>query len=288
MQNGRWTCQNVANTIHNGRWTCPHVGNPMQNGRWTCQNVANTIQNGRWTCPHVVNPMQNGRWTCPNVANTMQNDKFKFQTVGQTLGKWYQPRNPKKNPKPAQKKIPKTISHPIVKVSVLPLDSWCLNHYCGECLTVRNLCRLQIRSLSRWCRTPLNSWGSWGIVWRYSAIQLRMGLERNNFCFSEGAWYFTLSSSHAISSYLVGNVKRVLIFDPIWDDNLNDSTHMFSVRLNHQSPRQRLVLWCHLWRRGWWWGSLRSREILGWAATWGIVPTWTLGNLRLSGSLGHW
>jgi hypothetical protein len=134
-------------------------------------------------------------------------------------------------------------------VSVLPLDSWCLNHYCGECLTVRNLCRLQIRSLSRWCRTPLNSWGSWGIVWRYSAIQLRMGLERNNFCFSEGAWYFTLSSSHAISSYLVGNVKRGLIFDPIWDDNLNDSTHMFSVRLNHQSPRQRLVLWCHLWRR---------------------------------------
>ena len=83
----------------------------------------------------------------------------------------------------------------VVKVSVLPLDSWCLNHYCGECLTVRNLCRLQIRSLSRWCRTPLNSWGSWGIVWRYSAIQLRMGLERNNFCFSEGAWYFTLSSS---------------------------------------------------------------------------------------------
>jgi hypothetical protein len=30
----------------------------------------------------------------------------------QTLGKWYQPRNPKKIPKPAQKKIPKTISHP--------------------------------------------------------------------------------------------------------------------------------------------------------------------------------
>jgi hypothetical protein len=30
----------------------------------------------------------------------------------QTLGKWYQPRNPKKNPKPAQKKNPKTISHP--------------------------------------------------------------------------------------------------------------------------------------------------------------------------------
>ena len=84
MQNGRWTCQNVANTIQNGRWTCPHVGNPMQNGRWTCQNVANTIQNGRWTCPHVVNPMQNERWTCPNVANTMQNDKFNFQTVANT------------------------------------------------------------------------------------------------------------------------------------------------------------------------------------------------------------
>jgi hypothetical protein len=33
----------------------------------------------------------------------------------QTLGKWYQPRNPKKIPKPAQKKIPKTISHPLRK-----------------------------------------------------------------------------------------------------------------------------------------------------------------------------
>jgi hypothetical protein len=31
----------------------------------------------------------------------------------QTLGKWYQPRNPKKIPKPAQKKNPKTISHPL-------------------------------------------------------------------------------------------------------------------------------------------------------------------------------
>jgi hypothetical protein len=29
-----------------------------------------------------------------------------------TLGKWYQPRKPKKIPKPAQKKIPKTNSHP--------------------------------------------------------------------------------------------------------------------------------------------------------------------------------
>ena len=104
MQNGRWTCQNVANTIQNGRWTCPHVGNPMQNGRWTCQNVANTMQNGRWTCPHVVNPMQNGRWTCPNVANTMQNDKFKFQTVANTR-QMVPAKKSKKNPKPAQKKI---------------------------------------------------------------------------------------------------------------------------------------------------------------------------------------
>jgi hypothetical protein len=30
-----------------------------------------------------------------------------------TLGKWYQLRNPKKIPKPAQKKFPKTISHPV-------------------------------------------------------------------------------------------------------------------------------------------------------------------------------
>ena len=111
MQNRRWTCQNVANTIQNGRWTCPHVGNPMQNGRWTCQNVANTIQNGRWTCPHVVNPMQNGRWTCPNVANTMQSDKFKFQTVANTR-QMAPAKKSKKNPKPAQKKNPKTISHP--------------------------------------------------------------------------------------------------------------------------------------------------------------------------------
>ena len=104
MQNGRWTCQNVANTIQNGRWTCPHVGNPMQNGRWTRQNVANTIQNGRWTCPHVVDPMQNGRWTCPNVANTMQNDKFKFQTVANTR-QMVPAKKSKKKPKPAQKKF---------------------------------------------------------------------------------------------------------------------------------------------------------------------------------------
>ena len=111
MQNGRWTCQNVANTIQNGRWTCPHVGNPMQNGRWTCQNVANTIQNGRWTCPHVVNPMQNGRWTCPNVANTMQNDKFKFQTVANTR-QMVPAKKSKKNSQTCSKKNPKTISHP--------------------------------------------------------------------------------------------------------------------------------------------------------------------------------
>ena len=112
MQNGRWTCQNVANTIQNGRWTCPHVGNPMQNGRWTCQNVANAIQNGRWTCPHVVNPMQNGRWTCPNVANAMQNDKFKFQTVANTRQMVPAKKSKKKFPNLLQKKNPKTISHP--------------------------------------------------------------------------------------------------------------------------------------------------------------------------------
>ena len=38
----------------------------------------------------------------------------------QTLGKWYQPRNPKKNPKPAQKKIPKTISHPFPTCPTFP------------------------------------------------------------------------------------------------------------------------------------------------------------------------
>ena len=49
----------------------------------------------------------------------------------QTLGKWYQPRNPKKNPKPAQKKIPKTISHPLVGPSSqeasIPLIYWSSN-----------------------------------------------------------------------------------------------------------------------------------------------------------------
>ena len=118
MQNGRWTCQNVANTIQNGRWTCPHVGNPMQNGRWTCQNVANTIQNGRWTCPHVVNPMQNGRWTCPNVANTMQNDKFKFQTVANTRQMVPAKKSKKKIPNLLKKKILK-LFHTLCKVSAL-------------------------------------------------------------------------------------------------------------------------------------------------------------------------
>ena len=118
MQNGRWTCQNLANTIQNGRWTCPHVGNPMQNGRWTCQNVANTIQNGRWTCPHVVNPMQNGRWTCPNVSNTMQNDKFKFQTVANTRQMVPAKKSKKKNPKPAQKKILKLFHTPFIYPSL--------------------------------------------------------------------------------------------------------------------------------------------------------------------------
>ena len=111
MQNGRWTCQNVANTIQNGRWTCPHVRNPMQNGRWTCPNVASTLQNGRWTCPHVGNPMRNGRWTCPNVANTMQNDKFKFQTVANTR-QMVPAKKSKKKSQTCSKKKTKTISHP--------------------------------------------------------------------------------------------------------------------------------------------------------------------------------
>ena len=47
----------------------------------------------------------------------------------QTLGKWYQPRNPKKNPKPAQKKNPKTISHPFMeawekKSMVFDMKTW--------------------------------------------------------------------------------------------------------------------------------------------------------------------
>ena len=130
MQNGRWTCQNVANTIQNGRWTCPHVGNPMQNGRWTCQNVANTIQNGRWTCPHVGNPMQNGRWTCPNVANTMQNDKFKFQTVANTR-QMVPAKKSQKNSQTCSKKNPKTISHPLqLQQLQLPLHYTTPLHNC--------------------------------------------------------------------------------------------------------------------------------------------------------------
>ena len=125
MQNGRWTCQNVANTIQNGRWTCPHVGNPMQNGRWTCQNVANTIQNGRWTCPHV-NPMQNGRWTCPNVANTMQNDKFKFQTVANTRQMVPAKKSKKKSQTCSKKKILKLFhTHSIFPSLEVTWEFWC-------------------------------------------------------------------------------------------------------------------------------------------------------------------
>jgi hypothetical protein len=36
----------------------------------------------------------------------------------QTLGKWYQPRNPKKNPKPAQKKILKLFHTHIIFVNL--------------------------------------------------------------------------------------------------------------------------------------------------------------------------
>jgi len=41
----------------------------------------------------------------------MQNDKFKFQTVANTR-QMVPAKKSKKNPKPAQKKNPKTISHP--------------------------------------------------------------------------------------------------------------------------------------------------------------------------------
>ena len=123
MQNGRWTCPNVANTIQNGRWTCPHVVNPMQNGRWTCQNVANTIQNGRWTCPHVVNPMQNGRWTCPNVANTMQNDKFQFQTVANTR-QMVPAKKSKKNSQTCSKKKSQNYFTPFLNAMAFCTELW--------------------------------------------------------------------------------------------------------------------------------------------------------------------
>ena len=83
----------------------------MQNGRWTRPYVGNPMQNGRWTCPNVANPMQNGRGTRPHVANPMQNDKFKVQTVANTR-QIVPARKSKKKAKPAQKKNPKTISHP--------------------------------------------------------------------------------------------------------------------------------------------------------------------------------
>ena len=43
----------------------------------------------------------------------MQNDKFKFQTVANTR-QMVPAKKSKKNPKPAQKKNPKTISHPFI------------------------------------------------------------------------------------------------------------------------------------------------------------------------------
>ena len=129
MKNGRWTCPNVANPMQNGRWTCPNAANPMQNGRWTCQNVANPMQNGRWTCQNVANTIQNGRWTRPHVGNPMQNEGEHVQMLQipckmtnlsskplRTLGKWYQPRNQKKNPKPVQKKILK-LFHTLILLS---------------------------------------------------------------------------------------------------------------------------------------------------------------------------
>ena len=61
----------------------------------------------------------------------------------QTLGKWYQPRNPKKNPKPALKKDPKTISHPFeffkVKLGMPPF----FNNQRLERITYIEICYLK-------------------------------------------------------------------------------------------------------------------------------------------------
>ena len=83
--------------------TCT-VANPMQNVRWTCQNEANTIQNGRWTRPHVGNPMQNEGEHVQMLQIPCKMTNLSSKPL-RTLGKWYQPRNPKKNPKPVEKKI---------------------------------------------------------------------------------------------------------------------------------------------------------------------------------------
>ena len=67
----------------------------------------------KWKVNMPTCSKSHAKWkvTCPNVANTMQNDKFKFQTVANTR-QMVPAKKSKKNPKPAQKKNPKTISHP--------------------------------------------------------------------------------------------------------------------------------------------------------------------------------
>ena len=116
----------------------PHVGNPMQKGRWTCQNVANTIQNGRWTCPlfslipskmEGPNMPKCGKYhtklkvnmlTCSNIPCKMEGEHAQMWQIPckmtnssskplQTLGKWYQPRNPKK-------KFPNLLKEKILKL----------------------------------------------------------------------------------------------------------------------------------------------------------------------------
>ena len=72
----------------------------------------------------------------------------------QTLGKWYQPRNPKKNPKPAQKKIPKTISHPYISIYKWQTSAFCS---CAIHVTrVRSSIRSSIRG-SRMLEIPIGA-----------------------------------------------------------------------------------------------------------------------------------
>ena len=72
----------------------------------------------------------------------------------QTLGKWYQPRNPKKNPKPVQKKIPKTISHPYISIYKWQTSAFCS---CAIHVTrVRSSIRSSIRG-SRMLEIPIGA-----------------------------------------------------------------------------------------------------------------------------------
>jgi hypothetical protein len=87
--------------MQNGRGTRPHVANPMQNGRWTCQNVAPyKCKVNTPTCrkSHAKWKVNAQMWQIPCKMTNSRSKPL------QTLGKLYQPRNQKKNPKPPQKK----------------------------------------------------------------------------------------------------------------------------------------------------------------------------------------